>query len=81
VNDTLGYVYYRKEMGSFAVPLFEDAILRNGNNPNFHYHLGLVYAQMGEDAKARKALQTALKLNPRFEGAEHARRVIASLVY
>jgi Flp pilus assembly protein TadD len=41
----------------------------------------LVYAQAGEDAKARKAFQTALKLNPRFAGAEHARRVMATLIY
>jgi putative PEP-CTERM system TPR-repeat lipoprotein len=81
VNDTLGFVYYKKQMGSFAIPLFEAAILKDGDNPNFHYHLGLVYAQMGEDAKSRKELETALKLNPRFEGAEYARRVIATLIY
>jgi len=81
VGDTLAFVYYRKNMGSFAVPLLEDAILKNGKSPSFHYHLGLVYAQDGEDAKARREFEIALKLNPQFEGAEHARRVMATLIY
>ena len=68
-------------MGSFAVPLLSEALNQEPNNPAFHYHLGLVYAQGGEDGKARKSFQTALKLNPQFAGAEHARRVMAALVY
>ena len=41
----------------------------------------LAYARLGEDAKARKALQYALKLAPGFEGATEAKQVLASLVY
>ena len=81
IADTLAFVYYKREMGSFAVPLLTAALDKEPNNPEYHYHLGLVYAQAGEDAKARKAFQTALKLNPRFDGAEHARRVMATLIY
>jgi putative PEP-CTERM system TPR-repeat lipoprotein len=81
IADTLAFVYYKKEMGSFAVPLLTAALDKEPNKPEYHYHLGLVYAQAGEDAKARKAFQTALKLNPGFAGAEHARRVMATLIY
>lgn len=81
IADTLAFVYYKKEMGSFAEPLLSQALDKEPNNSDYHYHLGLVYAQEGEDAKARKSFQTALKLNPKFDGAEHARRVMAGLVY
>ncbi len=81
IADTLAFVYYKKEMGSFAEPLLSQALGTEPNNPEYHYHLGLVYTQEGEDAKARKSFQTALKLNPQFDGAEHARRVMAGLVY
>jgi tetratricopeptide (TPR) repeat protein len=81
ITDTLAFVYYKKEMGSFAVPLLAEALDQEPNNPEYHYHLGLVYAQAGEDAKARKSLQAALKINPQFSGADHARRIISTLVY
>ena len=81
ITDTLAFVYYKKEMGSFAVPLLAEALDQEPNNPDFHYHLGLVYAQAGEDAKARRSLQAALKLNPQFPGADHARRIMSTLVY
>jgi Tfp pilus assembly protein PilF len=81
IADTLAFVYFKKEMGSFAVPLLTAALDQEPNNPEYHYHLGLVYAQAGEDAKARKSFQAALKLNPRFADAEHARRVMATLIY
>jgi Flp pilus assembly protein TadD len=47
----------------------------------FQYHLGLAYAQMGDDAKARVALERALKVAPRFPDAADAKRVLATLVY
>jgi Tfp pilus assembly protein PilF len=79
--DTLAFVYYKKGMGSFAVNLLDQAISVEPKNPIFHYHLGLVYAQAGEDSKARRSLETALKLNPSFAGADNARKVISSLIY
>jgi hypothetical protein len=41
----------------------------------------MAYAQAGEDAKARTALTKALDLNPKFSGADEAKRTIATLVY
>jgi Flp pilus assembly protein TadD len=79
--DTLAYVYYKKGMNGLAIPLLEGALQRQPNNAEYHFHLGLVYAQAGEDAKARKSLQTALTLDPRSKFAGDARRVIAGLIY
>jgi Tfp pilus assembly protein PilF len=79
--DTLAYVYYKKGMGGFSLPLLEQAIQAQPRNPVYRYHLGLVHAQAGEDAKARKALQAALDLDPKFPGADDARQVMSKLIY
>jgi putative PEP-CTERM system TPR-repeat lipoprotein len=81
VSDTLGWVYYRKGMWPLAINAFEQSIERDARNPIYHYHLGLAFAKSGEDAKARKALQQALVLEPGFARADDAKRVLASLVY
>jgi Flp pilus assembly protein TadD len=41
-------------------------------NPVYHYHLGLALSKNGEPERARRALQTAVKLNPRFADAQQA---------
>jgi Flp pilus assembly protein TadD len=50
-------------------------------NPIYQFHIGLAYAQLGEDAKARRALEYALKVAPGFDGAPEAKKTLASLVY
>jgi predicted Zn-dependent protease len=81
VADTLGYIYYKKDMPGFAIPVLTQCLTAQPNNPIFLYHMGLTYAAAGEDAKARDALTRALKINAGFEGAEEARRTLAKLVY
>jgi predicted Zn-dependent protease len=81
IADTVGYIYYKKDMPGFAIPVLTQCITKDPNNPTYLFHMGLVYAASGEDAKARDALSRALKINGGFEGAEEARRVLAKLVY
>lgn len=81
VIDTLGWVYYKKDQLSMAIPTLERAILADSTNPIYRFHLGMVHAKRGEDRKARVYLDAALKLNPNFPGAAEARRVLAKLVY
>jgi tetratricopeptide (TPR) repeat protein len=80
-NDTLGWVYYKKQMYEQALKPLNDAAADVPNHPIVQYHLGLTYAAIGEDAKARKALELALKVAPKFDGANEAKRVLATLVY
>ncbi len=79
VNDTLGWIYYLKGLPSLAVPPLQVSVRRGPSNPIYHYHLGLAYAKMGDKAKARAALGEALRLQPQFEGASEARKLLASL--
>ena len=79
VNDTLGYVYLKKQLPSLAIPPFRFALEKAPDNPAFHYHLGLAYAQTGDKVSARASLERALKLKPDFDGAEDARKVLKTL--
>lgn len=79
VSDTLGWVYYRKGLGSLAVQTFARASEREPGNPLYVYHLGLAYAQQGQVKEARAALEKALRLKADFPGADDARRRLASM--
>jgi uncharacterized protein HemY len=79
VDDTLGWIYYKKDMASLAIRSFEESLQRRPDTPEVLYHLGLAYAKAGDDAKAREALERALKLNPQFPGSDMARQTLASV--
>ena len=70
--DTLGWVYMKKGVTSQAETFVRQAVDLNPNNPLYHYHLGVIYAQKGDDANARKSLQRALTLQP---GQSRSRRM------
>lgn len=79
VNDTLGWVYYKKDLHEMAVKTLESSVQKDPRNPMYLYHLGLAAAKAGEADKARKALEEALRLQPNFDGAEEARKALASI--
>ncbi len=78
-NDTLAFVYLKKQLPSLAIPPLRRAIEKDPGNPSFHYHLGLAYSQTGDKAAARQALERALKLKADFDGADDARKVLKTL--
>jgi tetratricopeptide (TPR) repeat protein len=77
VDDTLGWIYYKKDLPALAVQPLEESLKRRPH-PEVFYHLGLTYAKLGDAAKARDALERALKMNPDFRGNEVARQTLAS---
>jgi tetratricopeptide (TPR) repeat protein len=80
-HDTLGWVCYKKQLTTNAIESLQRAVQLDSRNPLFRYHLGLAYVQEGTDPKARVVLEQALKLNPNFDGADDARKTLATLVY
>lgn len=78
VDDTIGWVYYKKNLASLAVRPLEDSLRKRPDSPEVLYHLGLTYAKLGDNAKARGALERALLLDPKI-GGEDARRVLARI--
>lgn len=79
VNDTLGYVYLKKDLATLAVAPLRLSVEKDPRNPLYHYRLGVAYSKTGDKDGARKELQEALKLNQSFEGADDAKQILASL--
>jgi tetratricopeptide (TPR) repeat protein len=79
VNDTLGWIYYQKKMGSSAVDALESSVKEAPNDPSTRYHLGMAYLQTGDIDKGREALQRALAISKDFDGAADARKTLAGL--
>jgi tetratricopeptide (TPR) repeat protein len=78
INDTLGWIYYKKRLPGHAIAAFQRSIQSDAQNPVYHYHLGLAYAQSGDRAKAKQSLETALRLKADFDGSSEARKLLAS---
>jgi tetratricopeptide (TPR) repeat protein len=79
VNDTLGFVYLKKDLASLAIPPLETSAQKDPRNWLYQYHLGLAYSKAGDKGKAKEALQRALAINDAFSGADDARKVLAGL--
>ena len=69
IHDTVGWIYYRKELPALAIPPFEKSVSQSPDNPIYHYHLALAYAKSGNVDQARRALEIALKLKPDYREA------------
>ena len=79
IADTLGWVYYKKNAYLLAVSLLKEAAEKLPNEPVVHFHYGMAQQKTGDSAGAKKALQTALKLNQNFPGFEEARKTMEGL--
>jgi tetratricopeptide (TPR) repeat protein len=78
VGDTLGYIYYKRNLASLAITTLRASAAKDPGNALYHYHLGLAYASSGDIAQARGALTRALALKSDFDGAEQARSMLSS---
>jgi Tfp pilus assembly protein PilF len=78
VDDTLGWIYYKKGLAAMAVAPLQDAVTTVPQKPVYRYHLGLAFLGSGDKTRAREALEAALKLDPNFDGAADARKALAS---
>jgi tetratricopeptide (TPR) repeat protein len=79
VDDTLGWIYYKKGLSKMAVESLTNSIQRAPDNPNYNYHLALAHHQSGNKAEARKYLEKALASKARFDAADEARKLLESI--
>ena len=79
VGDTLGWVYYKKGLIDTAYPLIADAAGKAKNNASVRYHHGMVLAKKGKNKEAAAELKAALSLDPKFPGAEEAKKTLEGL--
>ena len=76
VQDTLGWVYYRKGLYANAVRHLERAA--RGGPAAAQYHLGLAYVKVGDLARAEKALRAGLRESPASPEAAEALAILKS---
>lgn len=79
VNDTLGWVLHKRGLNAEAVKPLEEAVAAAPDTAIYRHHLGMVYAAVGETARAREALSRALALDHQYDGAADARRILDGL--
>ena len=79
VDDTLGWIYYKKGLSSMAIESLNQSVQKQPENPSYNYHLALAHHQGGNKEEAKKYLQKALKSNANFAGADEARKLLESM--
>jgi len=77
--DTLAWAYYHKGTFGFARDLLEDAIKANPNSAAMQYHLGMVYAKLGDKSNAAIHLKKAISLASDSLVAKDARAALLGL--
>ena len=79
IADTMGWLYYKKNAYMLALGLLKEAVEKLPTNPLVQFHMGMAQYKNGDKEGAKKSLQTALKLDPRFSGSDEARTVLGAL--
>jgi tetratricopeptide (TPR) repeat protein len=69
VQDTLGWVYYRKGLYSMAVRYLKTAVDKE-STPRRQFHLGMSYLKVGERLTGQKIVQDALAKDPTLAKTE-----------
>jgi len=88
--DTLGWVYYKKNLHTAAVEQLSKAVKMNENearaangapSASYHYHLGMALKAKGDKEAARVELQTSIRLAEKapFGDLEEAKKALAEL--
>jgi predicted Zn-dependent protease len=78
VSDTLGWVYYKKDLASLAIEPLEFSVRKDPSHAAFQYHLGFAYLRKGDKANGTMWLNRALNLDPNSPMAVEARKALAS---
>ena len=88
--DTLGWVYYKKNLHAAAVEQLRKAVSLNeaqsratNSTPSatYHYHLGMALKEKGDKEESRRELETAIRLSDKapFADLEDAKKALATL--
>lgn len=64
VNDTLGWIYMKKNLTDQAIDTFRTLVVKAPQNPTYHYHYAMALLQKGDRDTARKECQSALADKP-----------------
>jgi tetratricopeptide (TPR) repeat protein len=72
VTNTLGWIYYKRELYGMALKYLEDCAKKDQKNATFQYEVGMTQWKLGHAAEARTLLIKALELDAHFPEAASA---------
>jgi Flp pilus assembly protein TadD len=79
VSDTLGWVYYKRQLYDSAIPVLQEAVRDEPKNGEFRFHLAASLLGAGRKEQARSELNAALKLDAGLRKQEDFQRVFGKL--
>jgi tetratricopeptide (TPR) repeat protein len=79
VNDTMGWIYVKKNMPGEAVDIFKDLTTKKPDNPSYHYHYCVALSERKDKAGAQHECNLALGLKPTKSDEAGARQLLAKL--
>ena len=79
IADTLGWVYFHKQMYGKAASLLKEAVDGLPEDPVILYHYGMAQYWNDNNAEAKKSLTKFLALSPNNPDARKAKEVLAAL--
>jgi putative PEP-CTERM system TPR-repeat lipoprotein len=79
ITDTLGYVYYQKNLNNEALRIFRQIVQDHPRNPTFHFHLAMALLKEGDKDGARLEAEKALKNNPQREEQDKIRSFVSQI--
>lgn len=79
--DVLGWVYYKSKRYPEAEKAMKEALRLGTQDPRLLYHAGMIARAVGKEKEAKRLLNQALSLNPRFHPVyeQNARQTLATL--
>jgi tetratricopeptide (TPR) repeat protein len=69
VQDTLGWIYYRKGLFTMAVRYLQTAVDKE-STPQRQFHLGMCYLKVGDQLRGQKTVREALAKDPNLAKTE-----------
>jgi len=76
LQDTLGWIYLKKNMYDSALQSFQVAVNNDPGSMTFRYHLGTTLYQMGNKPRAKTELQAALAAPAKSEDEPRIRELL-----
>lgn len=77
--DTLGQLQYTRNNVTGALTTLQKAVQLDPKNPEFLYHIGVIYAKTGNKTKASEVLKRALNVSSTFPSSAEAKNLLKTL--
>ena len=79
INDTLGWIYIKKNLTDNAIETFRTLVTQAPQNPTYHYHYAMALMQKGNREDAKRECQAALASKPRKDEQGHIQELLTKL--